>query len=181
MEEIEHTLEELIRKAKRRDTLAAILISSSFLVFGLLALILLDLVNLGAFKGIIAVTLVVIAWFITMVGIYILISAPYPELPSRVVADSSGVKGLAARNYSGKIYVPRKSYANLPKADALKMNLEVISPDEESSARYAKYGEELAEAIAAAKMLRARYIVSDRGNRKIEGIKIVKPEDFQKK
>ncbi len=180
MEELEPIMEELIQKAKKRDTIAAILISSSFLTFGFLAIVLLDVFNLGDMKTPVVVFLLLTAWFVTMLGIYTLVSVPYPSLPSRVVADSSGVDGLAEASYDGKLYVPRGSYSKLPKTAALRMNIEVVAPDDEEVAKYRKYGDELAEAIAAAKMVRARYVISEKGNRKIEGIKIVKPSDFLK-
>jgi len=137
LDEFEVVLEELVKEAKRRDTIAAVLISTSFVLFGFLALILLDVIRLEEFlRGVVAVISLVVIWILMTAGVYILLSMPLPELPLRIVADSKGVLELMKRNYGGKIYITRQSYRNLPPKVGARMNLEIVDvSDEEVSKR----------------------------------------------
>ncbi len=177
MDEFEVVLEELVREVKRRDTIAAVLISTSFVLFGFLALILLNVIRLEEFlRGIVAIVSLVIIWVLMTAGVYILLSMPLPELPMRIVADPKGVMELMKRNYGGKIYITRHSYRNLPPKVGAKMNLEIVDVPEEEAEKYLNHGIELAESIAAAKKLKAK-VVSDR-KMKVDGVEVMRAEDL---
>ncbi|MBO8179301.1 MAG: hypothetical protein H0Z19_02280 [Archaeoglobus sp.] len=177
MDEFEVVLEELIKEVRRRDTVAALLISTSFVLFGFLALVLLNVIRLEEFvRGIFAIVSLVVIWILMTAGVYILLSMPLPELPLRIVADSKGVLELNKRNYGGKVYVTRESYRKLPPKVGLKMNLEVIEVPEEDIAKYLDYGVELAECITAAKKLKAK-VVSDR-KMKVDGVEVLTSDDL---
>lgn len=177
LDEFEVVLEELVKEAKRRDTIAAVLISTSFVLFGFLALILLDVIRLEEFlRGVVAVISLVVIWILMTAGVYILLSMPLPELPLRIVADSKGVLELMKRNYGGKIYITRQSYRNLPPKVGARMNLEIVDVSDEEVSKYFNHGVELAESIAAAKKLRAK-VVSDR-KMKVDGVEIIRADDL---
>lgn len=177
MDEFEVVLEELVKEVKKRDTIAAILISTSFVLFGFLALVILNVIRLEEFlRGIVAVVSLVVIWVLMTAGVYILLSMPLPEMPLRIVADSKGVMELIKRNYGGKVYVTRESYRKLPPKVGLKMNLEIVDVPEEEVAKYMNYGVELAESIAAAKKLRAK-VVSDRRT-KVDGVEVIRADDL---
>ncbi len=177
MDEFEVVLEELVKEVKKRDTIAAILISTSFVLFGFLALVIQNVIRLEEFlRGIVAVVSLVVIWVLMTAGVYILLSMPLPEMPLRIVADSKGVMELIKRNYGGKVYVTRESYRKLPPKVGLKMNLEIVDVPEEEVAKYMNYGVELAESIAAAKKLRAK-VVSDRRT-KVDGVEVIRADDL---
>ncbi|MCS7130722.1 MAG: hypothetical protein NZ872_04805 [Archaeoglobaceae archaeon] len=178
MEDLESLMEEVIRKVRIRDTLSAILISSAFVLFGLLMLILLDVIFIGGYlKSTLSIALLFATWALMVSGIYLLTSMPAPKLPSKIVADSSGVIGLLQRKYPGKIYVTRETFKKLPPAVGLRTNLEVIDVDQGEVKKFSKYGEELANAIVAAKKIKAKVVSSER--RKLEGVEVIKPEDVK--
>lgn len=177
MDELEVTIEELAKEVKRRDTIAAALISTSFVLFGFLALILLDVIRVEEFyKGVLSVAFLILIWILMSMGIYILISMPLPEAPIRIFADSKGVMELMKRKYGGKVYVTRQTYRNLPPIVGTKMNIEIFDVPAEEAAKYANYGVELAESIAAAKKMRAK-VVSDR-KMKVDGVEVIRAEDL---
>ncbi len=177
MDEFEVVLEELVKEVKKRDMIAAILISTSFVLFGFLALVIQNVIRLEEFlRGIVAVVSLVVIWVLMTAGVYILLSMPLPEMPLRIVADSKGVMELIKRNYGGKVYVTRESYRKLPPKVGLKMNLEIVDVPEEEVAKYMNYGVELAESIAAAKKLRAK-VVSDRRT-KVDGVEVIRADDL---
>ncbi len=176
-EDFEILLENLVREVRKRDTTAAVLISTSFVLFGVLVLVLLDVINVGeVFKGMLAVTILAATWAMMSAGVYMLLSTPLPELPSRIVADSSGALGLMELNYGGKVYIPRESYRKLPPTAGLRLNFEIIEVPRGAAMKYADYGVELSEAIAAAKMLRAK-VVTGSMKGKVDGVEIIAPED----
>ena len=170
MDELEIALEELVREVRRKDTIAAVLISTAFVLFGFLAL-LLDVIRLDEFlKGIIAIVMLVVTWLMMSVGVYILLSLPLPELPPRIVADSKGVVELMKRNYGGKVYVTRYNYRNLPPKAGAMMEIEIVDVPDDEISKYLNHGIGLAESIVAAKMLRAK-VISDT-KKKIDGVQV---------
>ncbi|WP_456467894.1 hypothetical protein [Archaeoglobus sp.] len=177
MDELEVALEELVKEVRRRDTIAAILISTAFMLFGFLALVLLDVIRLSEFtKGVVAIVTLIVTWLMMTAGVYILLSMPLPELPTRIVADSKGVMELMKRNYGGKVYVTRYNYRNLPPKAGAMMSLEVIDVPSSEVAKYLDYGMELAESIAAAKMLKAKVVSNMK--KKVDGVEIIRTEDL---
>ncbi|WP_290595752.1 MULTISPECIES: hypothetical protein [unclassified Archaeoglobus] len=177
MDELEVTLEELVKEVRKRDTIAALLISTAFMLFGFLALVLLDVIRLSEFiKGMVAIVTLIVTWLMMTAGVYILLSMPLPELPTRIVADSKGVMELMKRNYGGKVYVTRQNYRNLPPKVGAMMNLEVVDVPSEEVKKYLSHGMELAESIVAAKNLRAK-VVSD-VKKKIDGVEVIRAEDL---
>lgn len=177
MDELEVMLEELVKEVKRRDTIAAVLISTAFFLFGLLALILLDVIRLNEFfKGILAIVTLITTWLMLAAGVYILISTPLPELPARIVADSRGVMELAKRNYGGKVCVTRQNYRNLPPKIGAMMNLEVVDVPYNEVAKYLDHGLELAESIVAAKNMKAKVVSNV--HKKVDGVEIIKAEEL---
>ncbi|MDI3498520.1 hypothetical protein, partial [Archaeoglobus sp.] len=77
MDEFEVVLEELVKEVKRRDTIAAVLISTSFVLFGFLALVLLNVIRLEEFmRGIVAIVSLIAIWVLMTAGVYILLSMP---------------------------------------------------------------------------------------------------------
>lgn len=178
MEDLDSLMEEILRKIRIRDTISAVLISSAFVLFGLLMLILLDVIAVSGFmKGTISIILLLTTWVLMVSGIYLLTSIPAPKFPSRLVADSSGVIALLQRKYPGKIYVTRETFKRLPAAVGLRMNLEVIDVNPEEAKKYEKYGEELSYALVAAKRLRGKIVSSERG--KLKGVEVLKAEDVE--
>ncbi|WP_202318554.1 amastin family protein [Archaeoglobus neptunius] len=177
MDEFEIALEELVREVRRRDTIAAILISTAFVLFGFLALILLDVIRLTEFvKGVVAIVTLIATWAMMAAGVYILLSMPLPEMPLRIVADSKGAVELMKKNYGGKVYVTRQNYRKLPPKAGAMMNLEIVDVPSKEVEKYLDHGIEMAESIAAAKILRAK-VVSDRKG-KIDGVEVVRAEDL---
>ncbi|MCS7144789.1 MAG: hypothetical protein NZ879_07195 [Archaeoglobaceae archaeon] len=70
-------IEEMLRKISFRNKIAAVAISSVFMIFGLLILILIELITIpAALKTYIAIFLLVLGWAMTGIGIYLLISIP---------------------------------------------------------------------------------------------------------
>lgn len=178
MEDLETLMEEVLRKMRIRDTISAVLIASAFVIFGLLMLVLLDIIFVeSALKSTISIMLLFVTWALMVSGIYILTSMPIPKLPPKLVADSSGVIGLLQKKYPGKIYVTRETFKKLPPAVGLRANLEVLDVEPEEVKKFSKYGEELANAIAAAKKLKGKVVSSERG--KVDGVEIIKPEDLK--
>ncbi len=177
MDELEIALEELVKEVKKRDTIAAVLISTAFLLFGFLALVLLDVIKLNeVLKGIVAIVTLIITWLMMTAGVYILLSMPLPEIPSRIVADVDGTMELSRRNYGGKVYVTRHNYRKLPPKVGATMNLEIVDVAEEEVKKYMEYGPELAESIAAAKKLRAKVV--SKIKKKVDGVEIVRVQDL---
>lgn len=178
MEDLEPLMEEIFKKIRFRDTISAILISSAFVIFGLLILVILDVIAVsGLMKGTISIFLLIISWALMVSGIYLLTSFPAPRLPSKLVADSSGVMALFERRYPGKIYVTRETFKRLPPAVGLRMNIEVLEIDPEEAKKFEKYGEELSHAILAAKNLKGKIVSSER--KKLEGIEVIRAEDVK--
>lgn len=178
MEDLEPILEEVLKKIRLRDTISAILISSAFVMFGLLMLILLDVIILAGFmKSTVSIILLIVSWVLMVGGIYLLTSIPAPKLPLRIIADSSGIEALLERKYPGKVYVTRGTFKKLPPAVGLRMNLEVLDVDPEEAKKFIKYGEEMSQAIVAAKRLKGKIVSSER--KKLEGVEILKAEDIK--
>ncbi|MEM1578884.1 MAG: hypothetical protein QXR77_04310, partial [Archaeoglobaceae archaeon] len=142
MEELEIQLEEIVKKTKRKDTIAAVLISSAFVVFGLLVLILLDVIILsGDIRKWLPILLLISTWVLLALGIYLLISMPMPKLPPRIIADSKGVTELMQKKYPGKVYVTKETFKKLPPTAALRLKIEVLEANEEKEIKkYSKYG-----------------------------------------
>lgn len=177
MDELELALEELVKEVKRRDRIAAVLISTAFLLFGFLALVLLDIIRLSGFlKGIVAVATLIITWLMMTAGVYILLSMPLPEIPTRIVADVDGTIELSRKNYGGKVYVTRHNYRKLPPKVGATMNLEIVDVAEDEVKKYLEHGIELAESIAAAKKLRAKVV--SKVKKKVDGVEIVRVKDM---
>ncbi len=177
MDELEMALEELVKEVRRRDTIAAVLISTAFMLFGFLALVLLDVIRLSdVIKGIVAILTLITTWLMMTAGVYILLSMPLPEIPTRIVADVDGVLELSKRNYGGKVYVTRHNYRKIsPKIGAM-MNLEIVDVDDEDVGKYLEHGIELAESIAAAKKLKAKVI--SKVKKKVDGVEILRAQDL---
>jgi len=178
VDELEVALDRLIRDAKRRDTIAAVLIATSFFMFGIVALLLLDVIVVpDTIKGSLIMAILLLIWIFMAIGIYFLVSQPLPKT-FRIVADSSGVVGVINnRKFTNeKIYVPESSFRNLPPNVAIKANLEVVRPPESEVARFRGVDRELAEALAVASILKAKYLITQKkiGN-KVNGVKIVNP------
>ncbi len=177
MDELEIALEELVKEVKKRDTIAAVLISTAFLLFGFLALVLLDVIRLSeVLKGIVAIVTLIITWLMMTAGVYILLSMPLPEIPSRIVADVDGTIELSRRNYGGKVYVTRHNYRKLPPKVGAMMNLEIVDVSDDEVKKYMEHGVELAESIAAAKKLRAKVV--SKVKKKVDGVDIVRVQDL---
>lgn len=179
MEDLELQLEEVVKKMKRKDTISAVLISSAFLIFGLLVLILLDIIIVSqAIRDWLSILLLILTWILMVTGIHLLVSMPVPKLPPRIVADSKGIIELMQKKYPGKVYVTRDTFKKIPPTAGMTLKIEVIEIDEEESAKnYAKYGKELAQAIAAAKKLRGKIVSNER--KKIDGVEILRAEDLK--
>jgi hypothetical protein len=179
MDELEIVLEELVEEVRRKDTIAAVLVSTALFLFGVLTLILLDVLRVDpVIKSVVVVGILIATWFTMSLGIYMLVSTPIPKLPVRIVADVSGIDALMKKRYANKIYVSPETYKKIPPAVSLRMNIEIIDPPEEMVERYRSYGDELANALGAAKVVKAKYVVSEAGNMKVDGVQVIKPENF---
>lgn len=177
MEDLEQILEDMIREFRKKDIWAAIFISSAFVVFGFLWLILTDVLILSPdVKGAVALLILLLTWVLMGVGIYLLTFTPTPRIQERYVADSGGIEDLIKLGYKGKVYVTLETLKRCPKSAGIKLNLEVIDVSEEEAKKYEKYGEELSFTIAAAKKIRAKIVSSSKKN-KIEDVKVVRAED----
>lgn len=178
MDDLEAMMEELVKKVRFRDMVSAVMISTAFIFFGLLILIVLDVIFVPAsFRGYLVIALPVITWVFMSIGVYLLTSMPMPKLPQRIVADSSGVMKLMERGYSGKVFVSRETYKRLPPKVALRLNLEVVDVDSKELEKYLEHGEELAHALAVAKKLNARIVSSERG--RIKGVEIITVDELK--
>ena len=179
MEELDELMEEVIKKVKFRDTVAAIAISTAFISFGILILILLDIIYISLeFRTAISILILILAWLSMLLGIYMLTSIPTPSLPLKIIADSQGILELLEKGYDGKIYVTMETFKKLPPKIGLKANMQVIDVSKEEAEEYAKFGDELSYAIAGAKKIRAK-VVSKR-KLKAGDVEVVTPEDIMK-
>jgi|Deesub1362B_J571_1020462.scaffolds.fasta_scaffold00051_22 hypothetical protein len=179
MDEIEIALEDLVRESKKRDTIAAVLISTALFLFGVLTLILLEIIVVEPIiRGIIIVGILIVTWSAMSVGIYMLVSTPIPSPPAKVVADLGGLNGLNSRRYPGKVYISPSTFRKIKPSVSLRMNIEIVEVPPEFKAEFEKYGD-LAEEVAIAKLIRARYIVSDRKKGSVNGVKVVSPSEFR--
>ncbi|NHW88170.1 MAG: hypothetical protein HA490_00645 [Archaeoglobales archaeon] len=177
MENIDELMEEVLRKIRFRDTVAAVAISTAFVAFGILILILLDVIFVSlAFKTAVSIFLLVLAWVLMVSGIYLLTSIPIPPLPPRIVADSQGIAKLLEKGYSGRIFVTRETYRRIPPKFGLRANLQIIEVDKEEAEKYAKFGEELSYAIAGAKKIRAKVVSTKK--MKAAGVEILTADEI---
>jgi len=157
MENLDELMEEVMRKIRLRDTIAAIAISTAFVAFGILILILLDVIFVSiALKTIVSIFPLVLAWVLMVSGIYLLTSMPISSLPPRIVADFQGLAKLIEKGYSGRIFVTQETFRKIPPKFGLRANLQIIEVSKEEAEKYAKFGEELFYAIAGAKKINAK-------------------------
>ncbi|MEG9195330.1 MAG: hypothetical protein V6S10_08455 [Candidatus Methanoglobus sp.] len=177
MENLEELYEEVLKRIRFRDMVAAVAISTAFIVFGIIVIILLDVIAIpSAFKMPASIFLLISTWILMIIGVYLLTSMPLPPLPTKIVVDSEGLQRLMEMGYSGRIYVTRQTFKKIPPKLALRANLQVIDVDERDARKFAKFGEELSYAIACAKKIRAK-VVSTRKLR-AKGVEIITAEDF---
>ncbi|MCS7121999.1 MAG: hypothetical protein NZ895_05310 [Archaeoglobaceae archaeon] len=175
MVELEETMEEMMRRLRLRDTIAAIAISSAFITFGILILVLMDVIFVPlALRTFTAVVLLFLAWIFMIVGIYLLTTLPMPK-KSKLVADSYGVEKLVEKGYRGRVYISAETFKRLPSDAVLKIDLKVIDVNGKEAEKYKKYGEELSHTIVLAKRLKAKIVSSKKG--KIEGVEVVTVDD----
>lgn len=177
MEDLERMMEELVKKIRFRDTVSAILISTAFVFFGILLLIVLDVLFVPlAIRSYVAVALLASTWVFMSLGVYLLMTMPMPRLPLKIVADTSGVMKLMERGYNGKVFVSRETYKRLPPKVGLRLNLEIVDVDSKEVERYREHGEELSYALAIAKRLKAKVVSSERG--RIKGVEIITADEI---
>uniref|UniRef100_A0A7J2TK85 Uncharacterized protein n=1 Tax=Archaeoglobus fulgidus TaxID=2234 RepID=A0A7J2TK85_ARCFL len=177
MENLDELMEDVIKKIRFRDTVAAVAISTAFLAFGILILVLLDVIIVSlAFKIPVSVFLLIIAWASMSVGVYLLTSMPLPVLHTKVVADSEGLEKLLEKGYNGTIFVTKVTFKKIPPKSGLRVNLKLIDVDDEEAKKYAKFGEELSYAIAGAKKIRAK-VVSTR-KCKVDGVDVITADEI---
>ncbi len=177
MEDLERMMEELVKKIRFRDTVSAILISTAFVFFGILLLIVLDVLFVPlAIRSYVAVALLALTWVFMSLGVYLLMTMPMPRLPLKIVADTSGVMKLMEKGYNGKVFVSRETYKRLPPKVGLRLNLEIVDVDSKEVERYREHGEELSYALAIAKRLKAKVVSSERG--RIKGVEIITADEI---
>jgi len=156
LENLDELMEEVVRKIRLRDTIAAIAISTAFVAFGILILILLDVIFVSiALKTIVSIFLLVLAWVLMVSGIYLLTSMPISSLPPRIVADFQGLAKLIEKGYRENLCHTEDFQKNTAKI-RLRANLQIIEVSKEEAEKYAKFGEELSYAIAGAKKINAK-------------------------
>lgn len=178
MEDLENLMEEVVKRIRFRDTISAILISSAFVSFGVLMLILLDvLVVAVSIKTYVAIALLALTWILMSSGVYLLTTMPVPKLPSKIVADSEGISNLVKKDYNGKIFVSRETYKKLEPKVALRLKIEIVDVDKKEVEKYRKYGEELSHALAVAKKIKAKIVSSRKG--KINGVEIITADELK--
>lgn len=178
MDDLETLVEEVVKKIRLKDAISAILISSAFVFFGILMLIILDVLFVPiSMKNYTAIALLVLTWIFMAVGIYLLIRIPLPQA-SKIVADSEGIVKLMEKGYKGKVYVSRETYRRLPPKTALRLNLEIIDVDREEVEKYREQGEELSYALAIAKKIKARVVSSKKT--KVEGLEVITADEVGK-
>ncbi|MFN3383459.1 MAG: hypothetical protein ACK401_01015 [Archaeoglobaceae archaeon] len=177
MEDLERMMEELVKKIRFRDTVSAILISTAFVFFGILLLIVLDVIFVPlATKSYVAIALLASTWIFMSIGVYLLMTMPLPRLPLKIVADSNGVVKLMEKGYRGKVFVSRETYKRLPPKVGLRLNLEIVDVDSKEVEKYREHGEELSYALAIAKRLKAKVVSSEKG--KVNGIEVITADEL---
>ncbi|MEM3478115.1 MAG: hypothetical protein QXR50_03355 [Archaeoglobaceae archaeon] len=177
MDELEAMMEEFVKKVRFRDTISAILVSTAFVFFGILLLIVLDVIIVPlSIRGYVAIALLILTWVLMSIGVYLLITIPLPRR-FKIVADSNGVVKLLEKGYSGKVFVSRETYRRLPPKVGLRLNLEILDADERELEKYRKQGEELAHALAIAKKLKAKIVSSRKG--KVGGVEIITADELE--
>lgn len=178
MEDLEAMMEELVKRIRLRDTVSAILISTAFVFFGVLLLIVLDVIIVPlSIKSYVAIVLLVLTWIFLSLGVYLLTTMPLPSTPLKIVADSDGLLKLMEKGYKGKVIVSRETYRRLPPKVGLRLNLEIVDADTKEVEKYSQHGNELSHALAVAKKLKAKVVSSKKG--KVEGVEIVTPDDLK--
>jgi hypothetical protein len=178
MDELEIALEDLVKESRKRDTIAAVLISTALFLFGVLTLILLEILRVNELiRGVIVIGILVVTWISMSIGIYMLVSTPLPSPPARIVADLSGINALMKKRYPGKVYLAPSVYKKISPAVSLRMNIELVEVPDDLREEFKKFGE-LSDSLAIAKLIKAKYVVSEHGNQKINGIRVIKPDNF---
>jgi predicted nucleic acid-binding protein len=188
MDGVETALEEIVKSVKRKDIIATILIATALFLFGMIALTLLDIVKVPQVgKGPVVVGILVAIWIMSAGGMYLMVTHPMPELYFKLAADLSGILWLSRTGLLSHevVYISESTFKKIPPRVGVRMKLEVVRVPkvlvEELKNRYEVNDEELAEAMATASYIKAKYLVTERKHiNKLGSVKIVKPDEFVK-